>query len=54
MVRTTHITKATCLFVTLLRTFAGIYLLGDQREGVRGEIQKLVEEDAELEDDDEE
>lgn len=53
-VRTIHTANATCLFVTILRTFAGTYLLGDQREGVRGEIQKLVDEDAELDEDDDE
>jgi hypothetical protein len=38
----------------MLRTFAGIYFLGDHREGVLGEIQKLVAEDVELDEDEDE
>jgi len=51
---TRHTTTATCLFVTILRTFAGIYFLGDHREGVLGEIQKLVVEEFELDEDEDE
>ena len=49
-----HITIAACLFVMVLRTFAGMYRRGDQREGVLGDVQKLVEEEAELDEDDDE
>jgi len=51
---TRHTTTATCLFVTILRTFAGIYFLGDHREGLLGEIQKLDAEEVELDEDEDE
>lgn len=40
-------TTATCLFETLLRMLEGIYLLGDQRGVLFGDIQNLDEDEAE-------
>lgn len=49
-----HKTTAICLFETLLRMLEGMYLLGDQRDVLFGDIQNVDEEEAEdAEDDDE-
>lgn len=49
-----HTITTTCLLVMLLRTLAVIYLLGDQREGDRGDCQNSEAEEAEVELEDEE
>lgn len=49
-----HKTTAICLFETLPRMLEGIYLLGDQRDVLFGDIQNVDDDETEDEEDDDE